>query len=103
MRVHHIETGGVVGDPRQHHAVGKQRITIARIETQRSGRASFQHRIGDRITGGEQGDLMPHLDEVFSQLGYHPFGAAVELGRHGLRKRRHLRDPHGSCSTSQTN
>jgi hypothetical protein len=50
-----------------------------------------------RITAGEQGDVVPKLDQFVDQPRHDAFGAAVELGRNALGQGGDLGNAHRRC------
>ena len=81
--------------------VGKQRgASSGRVvlgAAQPLGARNRRHELcaGDRVTAGEQRDLMTPIKQLFGQPVDHALGPAVELRRHALCERGDLRDTHG--------
>src|SRR5690242_13121544 len=51
-----------------------------------------QFRLRGGVSAGEEGDLMAHLYELFSEIGDHAFGSPIEARRNTLVKRCYLSD-----------
>ncbi len=49
---------------------------------------------GVGIGAGEQGDLVPQLDQGVAEVGHHPLGAAIKPRRNRLVEGRYLCDLH---------
>src|SRR6516164_4192840 len=82
----------------KHNYVIRQRVQKDRIETK--SHIGATHQLGCRfgIATGEQRDLVALTHQLFSQVGNHPLGTAVELRWHTLVKWSDLGNFHRSDS-----
>jgi len=95
MEVDDVELVGAAGQLLEHADVRCQIVANRRVEAQRVGPARLELRGRLAVGAGEQGDVMPELDQLVAEISDDPLGAAIEQRRHRLAERRDLGDPHG--------
>src|SRR5882724_9506808 len=78
----------------EQHRRMRQLIYTLIIQAQRARTGGYQARLGDRISAGKQGHLMPLADEFLRQIGDNPFSATVTLGWHAFEEGSYLSDLH---------
>ena len=94
VEVQEVEIGGAPVDALQHHHVQRVGVAHRAVEPQRPRPRRFELRRRHRIAAGEQRHVVTERDQFLGQPGYHPLGAAIELGRDSLGQRRNLCDVH---------
>lgn len=94
-----VEVVGTLHHLRQHDQVcGQVRLERRRIQPDRLIAYGDETRARLGVDRGEQGDVVPQVDQGVGQVGDDAFGAAIQPGRHGLIQRRDLGDLHGRSS-----
>jgi hypothetical protein len=91
--VDEVELVGALEHLRELEDMGRDRIAGVGVQAQRAVDRALQIADGLRVAAGEQCHLVPAPDQLIGERGNHPFGAAVERGRHPLIQRRNLGDP----------
>ena len=94
MEMDDVEIVGLAAHVVQHHQMVGQGVLDGGIESQGHVRAADQFRRGPRVAAGKQGDVVALMNKFFGEVGNHPLGAAVEVGRHAFHQRGNLRNPH---------
>src|SRR5580704_19109760 len=94
MEVQHIELVGAAIDQLHHAHIDRNPVDDGWVQAQRLLTHRLQLGRGDRITAGEQRDIVTHGNQFFSQRVYNALCATVQLGRHRLEEGRDLSDTH---------
>ena len=99
VEMDHVEVVGALQHLGQHDHMRRQiGLQRGRVQPDRLIPHRHQSRACLGVRRGEQGHVMPQIDEGVGQVGHHALGAAVQPWRHGFVQRCDLGDLHGACS-----